>query len=322
MEDKNFNWTLEEWQALVQEFLEQKHDTLRRGIEKAHFQACCLYLKTDVDILITDETAHKVFQKTITLFEEFLHGDQARKHKAMALAYGNLSKRFNQLARFVYVGYIKEVDNPDKNFGWSCAHFMELAAQLRNDDTRQFRIELMPHAKDMLFYLQNLLKKHYKKHDLTETERGMAKDAISDAFANFEQKVFLGQVYYGNLKDWLVGHALNCYWEMRRKEPLPTESIEGVIIPTVDSDDFTAMIVGEALANMPDESKYFYQTTLKLRFWKGLEWEAIAEQIGVKADSLRQEWVRKIQPLFRKILQDLSAQNNIFFNKISKTIEP
>lgn len=325
MKDKNFGWTHEEWQLLVQEFLKNNDKTLRQSLEKAHLSNCCAYLKNwlkaDYNTALADDAACITFQKTVDIFEALLQGDQIRRHKTGAIAYGNLTKRFNQLARFVYCGYIEPKDNLDKNFGWSCQRFMTLADQLRCDETRQFRQELMPHAKNMAFFLQNLLKKHLKKRDLTEEERSMAQDALNDAFANFEQKVFMGQVYYGNLKDWLVGHALNCYWEIHRKEPMPTKPLDGIVMTTVDSDDFLSMVVGEALANMPNDRKYFYQDTLKLRFWNGWEWEAIATQIGVKADSLRQEWIRNIQPLFRKILQDISLQHNIFSHKISKIIE-
>ena len=97
----------------------------------------------------------------------------------------------------------------DRNFGWSVQRFIELKTLIQQSDATAFHADLEPHLKQCALYTMNLAKKWLKKDRLDLNEKHLVQDALHDAFARFEQRMFLETVEYGNLKDWLVGNAFS-----------------------------------------------------------------------------------------------------------------
>jgi DNA-directed RNA polymerase specialized sigma24 family protein len=203
-----------------------------------------------------------------------------------------------------------------KNFGWSEDQFKILKDQIQQGEFRTFRAELMPHLKDCSIYCMNLAKKWLKKVKLSETERQLVKDALTDAFVRFEQRMSNGTIEYGNVKDWLVGNAFSRFQDLFEKEQKEINRLEPIdnlqiSVGTEREEDVMVFLIAKVLDKMPDDAKYFYKRTLKMLYWQGYSIEEIAGEIKVGYENLRKELSAKIRPLFKTELEQACQQFNI-----------
>ena len=209
----------------------------------------------------------------------------------------------------------------DNNFGWSAQRFSELKTFIQQGDATAFHTDLEPYLRQCALYTMNLAKKWLKKDRLDLNEKHLVQDALHDAFARFEQRMFLETVEYGNLKDWLVGNAFSRFqglFEKEQKESGRFDSIEGVQIADNNGErkeDLMVFLIAKVLAAMPNDAKYFYQKTLKMLYWQGYSIEEIAADIKVGYENLRKELSAKIRPLFKSELQKLSIAFNVDLTK-------
>ncbi len=207
-----------------------------------------------------------------------------------------------------------------KNFGWTEDQFMLLKSQVQQDDVETFREQLMPHLKECSVYCLNLAKKWLKKTQLDTWERQLIKDAMTDAFVRFEQRMNNDTVQYGNLHDWLVGNAFSRFQDLfdrEQKEIARLAPIDNVQIPirAEREEDLMVFLVAKVLEKMPNDAKYFYQKTLKMLYWQGYSIEEIAEDIQVGYENLRKELSAKIRPLFKSELTKLAMASNVDLTK-------
>jgi hypothetical protein len=219
------------------------------------------------------EQIKKVLMETLKMLEQAIHSDTVQ--------YGDLK------------GWVRDntfealkTKYKEQNFGWTPDRFLALKTQLLTTDTHKsdtaaFRADVNPFIGYFISYVRNLA----KGFRLTTDEEGLILDAVISTLTRFEQRMDdskgLRPLTYGNLKDWAAGSAYSKFLALRQDEQVRsgvTGAIDGIVLlppNEEEEEDLMVGLVAKTLADMPDEAKYFYRTTLKLYFWEAFTFQIL-----------------------------------------------